>query len=557
MLPPGAFTEPVGARVGAGQHLRRRLDLRRPRLGGRRARRLRHPRDRRPRASSWSAARTAGRAPSTTSAATAASRLLEEEEGSVRKRLRCPYHAWSYDLEGNLRAAPHMDEVEDFDPSCFGLRQVRSAVVGGLVLVDLGGEAGPAEDHSASCCRSSSTTASASSRRGGLLDLRGPGQLEGDRRELQRVPPLPRRPPRAERAQRLHERRERLRRRRLVRRLDDPRRRAPRRWAPENGHAGHRPPIATPRGVRPAPHPLLRAVPERAGLAAPRLRDAAHPLAARARTGPTSICEFFFEPATIAAPDFDPSDAIGFWNQVNGEDWHVCELSQKGVASRGLLVGPLLGRGTRRPRLRRDGRRPLHGRPARGGGRMNEIAAQLGEVGLPEPLARPRRPRLGRDRRRRRPQRPHRGRLPGAGRAQRPRPRAPRAARRRLHPGAPVRRRALRGQPLRLRRRPARRAGDARARPPPSRPALLRRRPESLGPVRGRHLLRPVARRLQDPGRPRGDGPLPRATSTATGPTSISSTTSAASSAPAPATPGSATRPSGPRSRRCWAASRR
>ena len=81
----------------------------------------------------------------------------------MRKRLRCPYHAWSYDLEGNLRAAPHMDEVEDFDPSCFGLRQVPSAVVGGLVMVDLGGEAARPRTISASCCRSSSTTASASS----------------------------------------------------------------------------------------------------------------------------------------------------------------------------------------------------------------------------------------------------------------------------------------------------------------------------------------------------------------------------------------------------------
>ena len=83
-----------------------------------------------------------------------------------------------------------------------------------------------------------------------------------------------------------------------------------------------------------------------------------------------------------------------------------------------------------------------------------------------------------------------------------------------------------------------------RARPARPRPALLRRRPEPLGPVRRRHLLRPVARRRQDPGRPRGDGPLEEATSTATGPTSSSSTTSAASCcAPAPATPGSATRP--------------
>ena len=38
-----------------------------------------------------------------------------------------------------------MDGVEDFDGSCYGLIPVRLAVVGGLVLVDLGGDA-PAAD---------------------------------------------------------------------------------------------------------------------------------------------------------------------------------------------------------------------------------------------------------------------------------------------------------------------------------------------------------------------------------------------------------------------------
>jgi Rieske 2Fe-2S family protein len=45
------------------------------------------------------------------------------------------------------------------------------------------------------------------------------------------------------------------------------------------------------------------------------------------------VCEFFFEPETMARPEFDPSDAIEFWDQVNREDWHVCELTQKGMSS--------------------------------------------------------------------------------------------------------------------------------------------------------------------------------------------------------------------------------
>jgi Rieske 2Fe-2S family protein len=51
------------------------------------------------------------------------------------------------------------------------------------------------------------------------------------------------------------------------------------------------------------------------------------------------ICEWFFEPATIAADGFDPSDAIDFWDQVNREDWHVCELTRKGVRTRGYVAG--------------------------------------------------------------------------------------------------------------------------------------------------------------------------------------------------------------------------
>ena len=53
------------------------------------------------------------------------SRLVEETEGQVRRRIQCQYHAWSYGLDGSLAAAPHMDAVEDFDRTCFGLIEVQ------------------------------------------------------------------------------------------------------------------------------------------------------------------------------------------------------------------------------------------------------------------------------------------------------------------------------------------------------------------------------------------------------------------------------------------------
>jgi Rieske 2Fe-2S family protein len=51
------------------------------------------------------------------------------------------------------------------------------------------------------------------------------------------------------------------------------------------------------------------------------------------------VCEFFFEPRAIEAPDFDPSDAIEFWDMTNRQDWGVCELAQLGAGSRGYTAG--------------------------------------------------------------------------------------------------------------------------------------------------------------------------------------------------------------------------
>jgi glycine betaine catabolism A len=53
----------------------------------------------------------------------------------------------------------------------------------------------------------------------------------------------------------------------------------------------------------------------------------------------TVICQLLFEPETMARPDFDPSDAIAFWDVTNGQDWHVCELQQRGTKSRSWVSG--------------------------------------------------------------------------------------------------------------------------------------------------------------------------------------------------------------------------
>jgi len=60
------------------------------------------------------------------------SRVCYEEEGNSRV-LTCPYHAWTYDLDGKLRSARHTSA--DFDPSRYPLKQIHLRVLQGLIFV--------------------------------------------------------------------------------------------------------------------------------------------------------------------------------------------------------------------------------------------------------------------------------------------------------------------------------------------------------------------------------------------------------------------------------------
>ncbi len=51
-------------------------------------------------------------------------------------------------------------------------------------------------------------------------------------------------------------------------------------------------------------------------------------------------CDWFFHPEAAEASEFNPEDAIEFWDMINKQDWHVCQLSQQGIASRAYQPGP-------------------------------------------------------------------------------------------------------------------------------------------------------------------------------------------------------------------------
>jgi len=52
------------------------------------------------------------------------------------------------------------------------------------------------------------------------------------------------------------------------------------------------------------------------------------------------ICEWHFHPTELAKPDFDAGDAVEFWDQTNREDWWISEQSQAGIRSRMYEPGP-------------------------------------------------------------------------------------------------------------------------------------------------------------------------------------------------------------------------
>ena len=52
------------------------------------------------------------------------------------------------------------------------------------------------------------------------------------------------------------------------------------------------------------------------------------------------VCEWHFHPEQMAKPDFSGDDAVEFWDITNREDWGISELSQKGISSRAYTPGP-------------------------------------------------------------------------------------------------------------------------------------------------------------------------------------------------------------------------
>ena len=260
-------------------------------------------------------------------------RLVEEPQGRLR-RLQCPYHAWSYGWDGGLRNAPHTDTIDGFDPACFGLRAIRCELLEGLLFCDVSGAAAPLAEHVGALAEHLARRRLGSLRRaaGMRYDVRANWKtIVENYSECLHCPGV-------------HPELNRL--SHYLSGVDFVGAGA---WcggsmtlndgaATMAAGGGGWPPIEglAGRELREVlyfallPNALVSLHPDYAML---------HTLWPRGAASTEVVCEWFFPAPTMAAPGFDPAPAVAFWDTVNRQDWHVCELTQKGVGSRGFERG--------------------------------------------------------------------------------------------------------------------------------------------------------------------------------------------------------------------------
>jgi Rieske 2Fe-2S family protein len=264
------------------------------------------------------------------------SRLVPEcGAGQFAGGIRCPYHSWTYQLDGRLRTAPYLEEADGVDRETLSLHPIEVGCWGGFVFVRLTPEErGPslAEQLGGAVERV---------RRYPLADLRSAHRIEYRvaanwkvilenynecyhcgpvHPELCRLVPAFRQRGGAE--------------------LD---------WERGIPHREGAWTFTASGTTTRAPFPGLDAdeqVRHKGELIYPNLmlslsadHAAVFLLRPEAPERTTVVCEFLFHPDELTRPGFDPSDAVEFWDLVNRQDWAICESVQRGMGSRRFTSG--------------------------------------------------------------------------------------------------------------------------------------------------------------------------------------------------------------------------
>jgi phenylpropionate dioxygenase-like ring-hydroxylating dioxygenase large terminal subunit len=267
-------------------------------------------------------------------------RLCTEAAGAFPGSIQCPYHSWTYALDGRLIGAPHMDEVPHFRKDDYPLHAVAADVWDGHLFINVAATPGPLAAQLADL--------PGKFRSWQMEDLRLERRIVYDVKanwkliiqnynECLHCPNL--HPALNKLSHYLSGENEPLHPTYMGGRMDL------RPGVETLSHDG-----TCPRELLPGlsgedqrrvyyyaifPNMLLSLHPDYMMV---------HTLWPVAPDRTINVCEWHFHPTEIARPEFDASDAIEFWDMTNRQDWHVCELSQAGISSRAYTPGPYSNR---------------------------------------------------------------------------------------------------------------------------------------------------------------------------------------------------------------------
>jgi glycine betaine catabolism A len=271
---------------------------------------------------------------------------LQEEACGQASAIQCPYHAWTYGLDGRLIGAPHMDEVSGFDKADYSLHPVNLGLFEGFTFVNLEKDPIPLERWFAPLAGKFSHW--------NLPQLRSAKRIEYDVRANWKLifenysecyhcpgvhPTLSKVSPydsaendliegpflggfmRINKGKSLT-----MSGNACALSID---------YDHEREHEHEHEDKARVFYYSIFPNMLLSMHPEYVMV---------HQLWPESSDRTLIYCDWFFHPDAFERPDFNPEDAIEFWDMTNKQDWHVCELSQQGIASSAYQPGPYSAR---------------------------------------------------------------------------------------------------------------------------------------------------------------------------------------------------------------------
>jgi glycine betaine catabolism A len=267
-------------------------------------------------------------------------RLCTEASGTFAGSIQCPYHAWTYALDGRLIGAPHMEEVPHFRKDDYPLHGVHAEVWDGHVFLNVADSPAPLRAQLADLPDKFQPWRMQDLRLGHRIvyDVRANWKLiVQNYNECLHCPNL--HPALNRLSHYLSGENEPLNPTYMGGRMDlrpgvdtlsmdgtCPRERLPG-LSPDDRRRVYYYAIL--------PNMLLSLHPDYMMV---------HTLWPVAPDRTVNVCEWHFQPSELSKPGFSASDAIEFWDLTNRQDWHVCELSQAGISSRAYTPGPYSNR---------------------------------------------------------------------------------------------------------------------------------------------------------------------------------------------------------------------